>query len=228
MNQEDVHVFFPSINQTSILTPFNFTKYSIHLKKDIGARLQIPLKLAFALTIPKAQGMTLARVIVDCKNMFQYGQLAVAISRATCKKGLQILNFTRKLVEKPPSYILEFFNKPVLQVIDDLSCCTHKKLDEVNREVQIEKIHIIREVTDNIEEEFDSDDEIEFIEFIEQVTSAREPKHPLPQELNLNVVLEGLKHKACVTQQQKEENQIVSYLFENLDDSKYFIQFFLG
>lgn len=56
-------------------------------------RSQIPLILAWALSIHKAQGQTLERVKVDLGQAFEKGQAYVALSRATCKEGLQVLGF---------------------------------------------------------------------------------------------------------------------------------------
>eukprot|EP01043_Picozoa_sp_COSAG02_P008890 COSAG02_NODE_293_length_25438_cov_52.630254_3_plen_828_part_00 len=57
-------------------------------------RMQLPLRLAWALTIHKAQGATLPFVIVDLKGAFVPGQAYVALSRATSRRGLQIVNFS--------------------------------------------------------------------------------------------------------------------------------------
>lgn len=61
-------------------------------------RTQIPLILAWALSIHKAQGQTLERVKVDLGKIFEKGQAYVALSRATCQEGLQILRFDPKKV----------------------------------------------------------------------------------------------------------------------------------
>lgn len=61
-------------------------------------RSQIPLILAWALSIHKAQGQTLERVKVDLGKIFEKGQAYVALSRATCQEGLQILRFDPKKV----------------------------------------------------------------------------------------------------------------------------------
>ncbi len=52
---------------------------------------QIPLKLAWALTPHKAQGMTLDLVKVKFDNAWEPGQVYCALSRAKSLKGLQIL-----------------------------------------------------------------------------------------------------------------------------------------
>ncbi|RWS02957.1 ATP-dependent DNA helicase PIF1-like protein, partial [Leptotrombidium deliense] len=44
-------------------------------------RIQLPLDLAYALTIHKTQGLTMDDVIIDMKNVWQSGQAYVAMSR---------------------------------------------------------------------------------------------------------------------------------------------------
>lgn len=63
-----------------------------------ASRAQIPLILAWALSIHKAQGQTLERVKVDLGKIFEKGQAYVALSRATCQEGLQISRFDPKKV----------------------------------------------------------------------------------------------------------------------------------
>lgn len=63
-----------------------------------ASRQQIPLILAWALSIHKAQGQTLNRVKVDLGKIFEKGQAYVALSRATCQEGLQISRFDPKKV----------------------------------------------------------------------------------------------------------------------------------
>lgn len=63
-----------------------------------ASRSQVPLILAWALSIHKAQGQTLERVKVDLGKIFEKGQAYVALSRATCQEGLQVMRFDPKKV----------------------------------------------------------------------------------------------------------------------------------
>jgi ATP-dependent DNA helicase PIF1 len=63
-----------------------------------ASRSQVPLILAWALSIHKAQGQTLERVKVDLGKVFEKGQAYVALSRATSMEGLQVMRFDPKKV----------------------------------------------------------------------------------------------------------------------------------
>jgi len=69
----------------------------------------LPLILAWALSIHKAQGQTLDRVKIDLKKIFEKGQAYVALSRATSQAGLEVQNFDKAKVMAHPR-VAEFYN----------------------------------------------------------------------------------------------------------------------
>lgn len=73
------------------------------------ARTQLPLMLAWALSIHKSQGLTLSHVRVNLNRIFEYGQAYVALSRAVSRESLQVVNFRRDRIRS--SMLVEEFYK---------------------------------------------------------------------------------------------------------------------
>ncbi|CAI5755887.1 unnamed protein product [Candida verbasci] len=69
------------------------------------SRVQFPLMLAWSLSIHKSQGQTLSKVKVDLRRTFENGQAYVALSRATSRNGLQVLNFNESKVMTHPKVV---------------------------------------------------------------------------------------------------------------------------
>lgn len=68
----------------------------------LAKRVQLPLILAWSLSIHKSQGQTLPKVKVDLKRVFERGQAYVALSRAVSRMGLQVLNFSKSRIMTHP------------------------------------------------------------------------------------------------------------------------------
>lgn len=104
------------------------------VKKELGAFSQFPLRLAWAVTIHKSQGLTFDKVIIDAGRSFAPGQVYVALSRCRSLEGIVLHSLI-------PSTAL--FND---QRISDFSRAHHStaELEEVfNREKSLYAKHLL-------------------------------------------------------------------------------------
>lgn len=76
------------------------------VEDEIGLPLatywQVPLSLAWAITVHKSQGMTLDAAEIDLRNTFELGQGYVALSRLTDLSGLKLLGFNQTSLNLDP------------------------------------------------------------------------------------------------------------------------------
>jgi GTPase SAR1 family protein len=77
---------------------WNNIRYSYNKKEkkieeeNIGLFVQFPLRLAWAITVHKSQGLTFENLKADLKDAFSPGQIYVALSRCTSLQGLFLEN----------------------------------------------------------------------------------------------------------------------------------------
>lgn len=60
---------------------------------EVASITQLPLALAWGITVHKSQGMSIERIFCDLGSAFTHGQVYVALSRAKSLSGLYLKNF---------------------------------------------------------------------------------------------------------------------------------------
>ena len=70
--------------------------------EDDAKFIQYPLRLSYAITVHKSQGMSLDCAEIDCKGTFTKGQIYVALSRVRSLDGLSIQNWSQSYVWADP------------------------------------------------------------------------------------------------------------------------------
>ena len=105
--QKIPYVLFKGFEEAIPILPMEFSFDTSGLGKNV--RLQIPIKLAFAITVHKSQGMSLDSCSVDASNVFAPAQVYVALSRCRSAAGLQIENLNPSKI-KAPQDALDFYD----------------------------------------------------------------------------------------------------------------------
>ncbi len=77
-------------------------------KEVVGTFTQFPLRLAWAITVHKSQGLTFEKVIADLQRAFAPGQVYVALSRCTSLDGLILKSHLFSSAIKTDPHVIEF------------------------------------------------------------------------------------------------------------------------
>ncbi len=112
--------------------------WSIENDKDevIAKVTQTPLRLAWALTIHKSQGMTLDAAEIDLSKTFETGQGYVALSRLKSIEGLMLMGLNEKALQVDPLilHIDEHIKRASSRSVESVEALTTETLDKAFHE----------------------------------------------------------------------------------------------
>jgi hypothetical protein len=96
ISENEIHVRFPQENKTIEVEKYEWKniRYSVNEntkeieEETLGTFVHYPIKLAWAITVHKSQGLTFDKAILDVSQVFVPGQLYVALSRLRSLEGM--------------------------------------------------------------------------------------------------------------------------------------------
>jgi ATP-dependent DNA helicase PIF1 len=138
-NNDEIHVDINSKLINPIVKFYNIEEtimisskiWQLKSKEDkfLMSRRQIPLKLAFGLTIHKSQGMSIPSLYIDFKRVFKGEQLYVSLSRTMDTKNLKIVGFDFRKIKADQKVINFMFKNFRKELSNDSNLKLNDKLD---------------------------------------------------------------------------------------------------
>ncbi len=113
-------------------------------QQEIGSFEQFPVRLAWAITVHKSQGLTFEKAMIDAGKSFAPGQVYVALSRCTNLNSLVLLTAIRAQNIMTDGRILAFLenqtkNTDLLEVFEEKRHAFHKQ--------QLTEIYSVKQLT---------------------------------------------------------------------------------
>jgi ATP-dependent exoDNAse (exonuclease V) alpha subunit len=113
---DKIYISFPNEIDTLVLEKetwqnikYNYNKDSDKIEEEeLGTFRQYPIRLAWAITIHKSQGLTFDKAIIDAGASFAPGQVYVALSRLTSLNGLVLHSRIQPNCISTDARVLEF------------------------------------------------------------------------------------------------------------------------
>ena len=115
---------------------WDFYRYKINREsKEVesvlcGSFRQYPLKLAWAVTIHKSQGLTFDKVIIDAGRAFTYGQVYVALSRCRRFNGIVLVSKIKKDIIKTDPVVTAYMKSVQTISLEDSEQKHHYNITE--------------------------------------------------------------------------------------------------
>lgn len=104
-----------------------------------AAITQLPLRLAWAITVHKSQGMSLDEAVMDLSEVFEYGQGYVALSRVRRLSGVHIIGWNQRAFQVHP----DIFQKDIeFRLASDMALGRLSQTPEIQLAIQHEEFII--------------------------------------------------------------------------------------